>query len=248
MRRELKTTRPVRPVRTIEDVIAIEARPYDELVTARNLYDVFLATAQHVGDRKALTVLRSANPDDVGIALTHRQLLRAVTRAANLFHGLGLAPGRGVAAFLAPTLPELPTLLLGAQVAGTASTLNYLLSRDAVVDLLNAQGATVLVIPARALDETCWTKAEGILKDVGSLRHVLVIGQTPDDALGYRSATEALGGCRDDALDFAPTEDRNTVCALFHTGGTTGRPKLVQLTHGNQIHAAFGFAQVYSYD
>jgi fatty-acyl-CoA synthase len=38
------------------------------------------------------------------------------------------------------------------------------------------------------------------------------------------------------------------VCALFHTGGTTGRPKLVQLTHGNQIHAAFGFAQVFGYD
>lgn len=38
------------------------------------------------------------------------------------------------------------------------------------------------------------------------------------------------------------------MCALFHTGGTTGRPKLVRLTHGNQIHAAFGFAQVFGYD
>jgi enoyl-CoA hydratase/carnithine racemase len=38
------------------------------------------------------------------------------------------------------------------------------------------------------------------------------------------------------------------VCALFHTGGTTGRPKVVRLTHGNQIHAAFGFAQVFGYD
>ena len=38
---------------------------------------------------------------------------------------------------------------------------------------------------------------------------------------------------------------RDTVCALFHTGGTTGRPKLVRLTHGNQIHAALSFAQVH---
>ena len=38
------------------------------------------------------------------------------------------------------------------------------------------------------------------------------------------------------------------MCALFHTGGTTGRPKLVRLTHGNQIHAAFGFGQVFGYD
>jgi fatty-acyl-CoA synthase len=35
---------------------------------------------------------------------------------------------------------------------------------------------------------------------------------------------------------------------LFHTGGTTGRPKLVRLTHGNQIHAAWSFAQVHGLD
>jgi acyl-CoA synthetase (AMP-forming)/AMP-acid ligase II/enoyl-CoA hydratase/carnithine racemase len=248
MRRDLKTTRPVRPVRTIDDVIAIEAHPYDELVTAHNLYDLFLATAQHVGDRKALTVLRSENPDDVGVSLTHGGLLKAVTRAANLFHGLGIRPDRGVVVFLAPNLPQLPALLLGAQVAGTASTINYLLTRDAIIDLLNAQGATVLVIPDKSLDDTCWSKAEGILDHVRSLRHVLVIGDEPAGAPGYRGVDAALGGCREDALDFEPTSDRNSVCALFHTGGTTGRPKLVQLTHGNQIHAAFGFAQVFGYD
>ena len=52
-------------------------------------------------------------------------------------------------------------LLLGAQVAGVASSLNYLLSRDAIFDLLNAEKATILVMPARELDETCWTKAAG---------------------------------------------------------------------------------------
>jgi acyl-CoA synthetase (AMP-forming)/AMP-acid ligase II/enoyl-CoA hydratase/carnithine racemase len=248
MRRELMTTRPVRQVRTIEDVVAIEAHPYDELVTARNLYDLFLATAQHVGDRNALTVLRSEDPDDVGVSLTHRGLLKAITQAANLFCGLGIGPGRGVVAFLAPNLPQFPALLLGAQVAGTASTINYLLARDAIVDLLNAQGATVLVIPGRTLDDTCWAKAEGILERVGSLRHVLVIGGEPAQVPRYRGVDQALGGCRDDALDFEPSSDRNTVCALFHTGGTTGRPKLVQLTHGNQIHAAFAFAQVFGYD
>ncbi|HWX61194.1 AMP-binding protein, partial [Bradyrhizobium sp.] len=35
---------------------------------------------------------------------------------------------------------------------------------------------------------------------------------------------------------------------MFHTGGTTGRPKLVRLTHGNQIHAAWSFAQVHGID
>jgi fatty-acyl-CoA synthase len=243
MQATLKTTRPVRPVLSIADIVAIEAHPYDELVTARNLHDLFRATALHVPDRQALTVLRSEQPDDVGVSLTHRELLGEITRAANLFHSLGITPRAGVVAFLAPTLPQLPALLLGAQVAGIASTLNYLLSSDALADLLDAQRANVLVVPDPTLDETCWAKAQALLDRVASLRQVLVIGDAP----GHRSIDEALRGHRSEALDFAPA-GRDAVCALFHTGGTTGRPKLVQLTHGNQIHAAFAFAQVFGYD
>jgi acyl-CoA synthetase (AMP-forming)/AMP-acid ligase II/enoyl-CoA hydratase/carnithine racemase len=248
MGRELKTTGPVVPIRTIEDILALEQRPYGELVTARNLYDLFLATAQHGGSRKALTVLRSPDPLDVGISLTHGELLGEVTRAANLFAALGLRQGRGVAAFLSPTLPELPSLLLGAQVAGVASSLNYLLSRDAIVDLLNAEKATILVLPAREHDEMCWTKAEGVLELVPTLEEIIVIGGGSNRRTGYRRLDDALAGHRADRLDFVPSDDPHTVCALFHTGGTTGRPKLVQLTHGNQIHAAFGFGQVFGYD
>ena len=248
MDRVLKTTRPVLDVRTIEDIEAIEARPYDELVTARNLHDLLLATAQHCGERRAITVLNAPDPADVGIALTHRDLLGEVTRAANLFCALGLVPGRGLAAFLSPTLPQLPALLLGAQVAGVASSINYLLSRDAIVDLLNAEKATILVIPARELDETCWAKVEGVMADVPTLTGVLLIGATGALPPRHSAVNEALDACRADRLDFTPSQDRDTVCALFHTGGTTGRPKLVQLTHGNQIHAAFGFGQVFGYN
>ena len=56
MERMLKTTRPVLDVRKIEDIAVIECRPYDELVTARNLHDLFLATRHYGGDRKAVTV------------------------------------------------------------------------------------------------------------------------------------------------------------------------------------------------
>ncbi len=248
MERTLKTTRPVMDVRSIEDIVAIESRPYDELVTARNLYDLFLATALHVGGQKAVTVLRSPDPAHVGVSLTHAELLLEITRAANMFAALGLRPGSGVAAFLTPTLPELQALLIGAQVAGIASSLNYLLSREAIFDLLNAEGATVLVIPDRTLDEMCWSKAEGVVDHVPTLTEVLVIGGRGELPGRYRRLDGLLAGCRADGLDFAPTLDRNAVCALFHTGGTTGRPKLVQLTHGNQIHAAFGFAQVFGYD
>ncbi|MBP5856222.1 AMP-binding protein [Marivibrio halodurans] len=246
-----RTTRPVRPVRAIADIEAIEAAPYDDMVPARTLHDLLRATAARCGDAMALTVMRSEDLSDIGAALTHRQLLWQATRAANMFDALqrasGVPPGERVTAFLTPTLPEMPALLLGAQIAGVASTLNYLLNREALFDLLDAQAATVLVIPAADLDAECWEKARGALERVPSLRRVVVIGDAPASP-GVTTLAEALRGHDGGVLTFAPRADRDTVCALFHTGGTTGRPKLVRLTHGNQIHAAFGFAQVFGYD
>lgn len=251
----LKTTRPVVPVRTIQDIHQIEAQPYRSVVTARNLYDLFRATAQQGGTGKALMVLRRPDTTAGSVTLTHSALLGEITRAANMFRALGVSQNRGVAAFLTPTLPDLPVLLLGAQVAGVASTINYLLSREAIVDLLNAENATILVIPAADLDQTCWDRAQGILRDVPSLQHVLVIGGAAagdrvhaDLAGGFTPLAPLLASFNTEALEFTPTDDPDAVCALFHTGGTTGSPKLVPLTHGNQIHAAFGFGQVFGYD
>lgn len=248
MDRPLKTTRPVIRVRTIEDVVAIESQPYDDLVTARNIHDLFRATAQHAGDAMALTMLGSEDPGDVVTALTHHELLLEVTCAANMFHRLGLALDNGVAAFLTPTLAQLPPLLWGAQVAGAASSINYLLSQEAIFDLLDAEKAKVLVIPGRQVDERCWTKALGALEAVPSLRQVIVIGGETEGQEGFVRLEDASAGCESSELCFEPATDRDAICALFHTGGTTGRPKLVRLTHGNHIHAAFGFAQVFGYD
>jgi acyl-CoA synthetase (AMP-forming)/AMP-acid ligase II/enoyl-CoA hydratase/carnithine racemase len=240
MNETMKTTGPILPVRTIGDIEAIEALPYDQRVSARNLHDLLLATARNCGERPALTVLNAPDPDAIGVTLTHRQLLEEVTRAANLFHRLGLSPEKGVVAFLAPTLPQLPVLLLGAQIAGTAGSINYLLSGEAIIDLLNAQQATILVLASKQADEACWQKGQDLRSAVPSLEHILVIGPGAEDI--------GLAAEPGDRLLFNPSADRNTVCALFHTGGTTGRPKLVRLTHGNQIHAAFGFGQVFGYD
>ena len=135
-------------------------------------------------------------------------------------------------------------------MAGVASSLNYLLSRDAIFDLLNAQQATILVVPARDARRDVLGEGRRACSSVfRRLSHVIVIGGGGEGAPGYRGPGRGYRcGRRADALDFEPSADRNTVCALFHTGGTTGRPKLVRLTHGNQIHAAFGFAQVFGYD
>lgn len=248
MLRTLKTIRPVVTVQTMRDVREIERRPYKEVVTAKNLYDLFLAAAEAVGDSMAMTVLRSENPADIEVAYTHTGFLKKITQAANMFHALGMTPSDGVAAFLTPTFAEMPALLFGAQVAGKASTINYLLSQDTIFEILNAQAATILIIPSKHLDETCWQNAQGVFDKVPTMERVLVIGDETEHRPGFIALSETLDGIRSNKLAFEPTEDNNAVCMFYHTGGTTGRPKLVQLTHANIIHAAFGFAQIFGYD
>lgn len=241
----LITARAARDVLTIADIEALEQLPFDQLIPARNLFDLFRATSECHPDRPGLSVVADPSGQHA-FSLTHRELLGAIARAANLFRSHGIAPGAGTAAFLCPTLPSIPAAMLGAQVAGVVSAINYLLSEDAIADLLLAQQATVLVIPSAQADPALWAKAFKVVERVGALQTVFVAG---DDhpAGGLIGLDAALLRMREQ-LDFEPTADRDTVCALFHTGGTTGRPKLVRLTHGNQIHAAWSFAQVHGLD
>jgi fatty-acyl-CoA synthase len=242
-----RTTRFTRIVTAIADIVALENLPYDDLIPARNLYQLFEATALLHPDRPALTVMRTGDLEEAAAHFSHRELLGGIARAANLFRSLGVTAESGPVAFLCPALAQMQVALLGAQVAGIASTINYLLTAEAVADLLIAENAEVLVIPSEAHDPDSWQKAIAVIGRVPSLRFILVIGGENDPArkmIGFDAAVAV----QHDALEFPPDAGRDTVCALFHTGGTTGRPKLVRLTHGNQIHAAWSFAQVHALD
>jgi fatty-acyl-CoA synthase len=217
------------------------------VIPARNLYHLFEATALLHPDRPALTVMKTGDLEDAAAHFSHRELLGRIAQAANLFRSLGVTHDTGPVAFLCPALAQMQVALLGAQVAGVASSINYLLTADAAADLLIAESAEVLVIPSAADDPEIWQKAATVMERVPSLRVVLVIGGDSDLPRKMMSFDAALAARRD-VLEFQLDADRATVCALFHTGGTTGRPKLVRLTHGNQIHAAWSFAQVHGID
>ena len=241
------TTRFTRPVVSIADIEALERLPYESLVPARSLYQLFDSTAQLHPDRRALTVLTGKARENGQVSLTHLELLVDISRSANLFRSYGITPGGPTVAFLCPILPQVFPALLGAQVAGVASSINFLLNETAIADLLEAQGAGVLVIPSESADTAIWQKAKNVAARVRSLRKILVMGENRGLEDRFVNFDDAIAASRN-SLEFEPSADRDLVCALFHTGGTTGRPKLVRLTHGNQIHAAWSFAQVHGID
>jgi fatty-acyl-CoA synthase len=97
----LITTRFTQPIKTIADIEALERQPYESLIPARNLHDLFAATARLHPDRPALTVLTKGSREPGDVTLTHRQLLAEISRAANLFRSHGIDGTSGTVAFSA---------------------------------------------------------------------------------------------------------------------------------------------------
>lgn len=241
-----RTTRSIFRIRTENDIVLLEQNSYEELVTATSIYDVFRTTAMLHGDRPALTVLKSADPHDVVTTRTHHELFREITQAANLLRGQSIRRGQ-VTAFLCRTHPQVPALIWGAQTAGIASCVNYLLAPAVISALLKAEDARVLVCPGPTLDTELWTRACEIVRHTDCIKSVLVMGGLPRETEDPRFHDL-------DALMKEQTQEQlvdidepgpNDIAALFHTGGTTGVPKLVPQTHLNQIHAAWSLAQLF---
>lgn len=244
----LKTTRAARDVISIADIEALEAQPYDELIPARTLLDLLRATAHFHPDRPAVTTIPAGGYAGRSLTITHRELYGKAIGAANLFHSLLGKGERGTVAFLGCVVDGMTEALFGAQIAGVASTINYLLSAEVIADLLAAENAAVLVVSPPDADAAIWQKAQTVIERMPSLKHVVVLGKAGAAGRPLLEFAEAASGHSTDELEFDTQSSREKVCALFHTGGTTGRPKLVRLTHGNQIHAAWGFAQVHGLD
>ncbi len=232
---------PSPSIRTREDLARFEAEmTLEQRLPERSILDVFTAGAALWPDRSALIQLMTGAPDEQARRVSYRELLGLVRRAANLFATLG-GPRPGVA-YMLPSLVETHATLWGAEAAGYAVPINFLLQPDAIAGLLEASGARILVAlgPHPALD--IWQKALALRNQVPGLTLLRVAPPgTPleDGVLDFHTALKAQP---DDHLVFGDPGRDGDVAAYFHTGGTTGTPKLVSHTHRSQLVAAFGGA------
>jgi fatty-acyl-CoA synthase len=243
----MRTTKYTMPIRDLKDIERLEKQPYDELVPAKSVYDLFVATTTLFPDRPGLTVLPSGNLDEVAHTRSNKELLQEVTRVANMMHDM-ITREDGAVAIISPTYDQIPATIWGTQTAGVVSCINYLLSPEVIVDLLRAEDAEILVVPGPNVDKDIWTKVRPAIAQADMIKKILVLGGVPEKDSRMYDFDRTVEMYHNDRLTFSREIGRNTVAALFHTGGTTGTPKLVQLTHGNQIHGAWAFAQMWSID
>lgn len=235
-----------RPIRNLADIEAFEqAKPFEARVSARGVFDVFRESAEKYPDHIAMTMVMTGAPDETPRKVSYRELLQGVIRAANVFTDIaGDAPG---VAYMLPNLVETHFVLWGAETVGYAVPINFLLRPEHIAELVQASGAKVLVAlgPHPQLD--IWEKAVAVAAALPGVKLVQVAPPTqaaPDDVINLAAALQGQPG---DALKAKTVRRDDEVAAYFHTGGTTGAPKLVAHTHRNQLVAAFGGAVLLDY-
>ncbi|WP_116132965.1 acyl-CoA synthetase [Tropicimonas sp. IMCC34043] len=239
---------------TVADIRAIEAEmPWEERDVPTTIHRFLGAAKAAHGSRPAVSFQMFSGPNDPAETLDWDELHRRVIQAANLFRSLGIGEGDAVALLL-PNCTEMVVTLLGGMVAGIANPINPLLEPDQISAILRETNAKVLVTLRSFPKSDVAQKAALAVEHAPNVKHVIEV-----DLLRYMTGLKRLivplirpkpkvrhtAPIRDfsteiarhsgDALAFEDSR-ADRVAAYFHTGGTTGMPKVAQHLYSGMIY------------
>lgn len=230
---------------TVADRIAIESEmPWEDRGLPESIPAFLGATAARFPERPALSFQLTSGPKDRAETWSWSRLQREVTQVANLLRGLGIGPGDTVA-FVLPNSLETVAVLLGGMSVGQVCPINPLLEPGQIAGILRETGAKV-VVSIKALPRTdiaarvaaALVEAPGVsaLIEIDLARY---LGPPKRWIVPFlRPRHPVRHGAR--VLDYAQSVPQaatqplfeepggDGVAAIFHTGGTTGLPKLAR--------------------
>ncbi len=215
-----------------EDVRAVEAVPVEARIPFRTLDAMLRASAARAPDDPALIWLPGGRAGDRPETVTFAELEARVIAAANLFHAHGARPDAAVSILL-PNLPETHYALWGGSLAGAANPVNPLLRPEQIAAIMAAAGSRVLVTGGPGIAYDVAAKAEAVRALYPALETVIAVGEGADS---FAAGCAAQPG---DRLVSGRRISGDDVSVYFHTGGTTGTPKLARQTHWNQVFMAW---------
>jgi fatty-acyl-CoA synthase len=222
-----------------EDIRAFETTPYSDRIAAASTFEALRLGAAHNPDAPAIQLLPNAEPTDTPIRISYRDFIALTTQAANMFHALGVGPN-DVVSFLLPLLPEAFITLFGAEAAGIANPVNPLLEPYQIAEILEAARTTVLVALGPMPGTDIWQKVEKVRGQLKHLKAIVQVHGPGAPAHGIHSFNDLIKKEPSDRLVSGRKIAGHEIAAYFHTGGTTGTPKLVRHTHANQVYQAWG--------
>jgi fatty-acyl-CoA synthase len=217
----------------------------------KTTYDIFCHAADEYTADIAIAEHLTADRDEVANTLTFATLAKKLNQTAKLYQSFGVER-TDVISILLPNLAETHLSMWAAQAVGIANPINYLLQVDHIVEILNEVKSKVLVTVS--LDQTTelGEKVHDIIARVPSLEHILVLdnryGPSNNNRVSITDFNQAISTQSSERLTKTSQPKADDIAMYFHTGGTTGRPKVAKLSHYNisfvvQVYAGFNAFQ-----
>jgi fatty-acyl-CoA synthase len=202
------------------------------------LIDRLETLASTMGGHLAQSYVASGDPEADPRELTFAQFVEKVRGRSNALASLGVGPS-DIIAFAAPLSEASYPMLVAGMITGTLAPLNYFLEAEALIRIVRAQGASTLIVH-RSFDDGAdiLDRLRRVHEAFPGLRFLSFgAGPSVDGAIDIESAAVAQSGSEWITPEGGRPRDR--VVGLFHTGGTTGLPKLVPHTEA-MYDAMFG--------
>ncbi|WP_170365557.1 acyl-CoA synthetase [Ruegeria arenilitoris] len=239
-----------------EDKLRMEQEmPWEDRDVPVTFHQLLSRTATKFPDRNAISFQILSGPKDKAETLTWSQLLAKTNQAANLFRSLGVKEN-DVVAYVLPNCNETLVTMMGGAVAGIVNPINPLLEPEQIASILRETKAKVVVTLKPFPKTDVAQKVAEAVRHAPGVNTVLEIDLnrylTPPKSwivpLVRPKMADKEHLAHADYLDFnkelakQPTtltfedskEDR--VACYFHTGGTTGMPKVAQHKYSGMIY------------
>lgn len=240
-------------IRTLQDIEQIETVVLSERDLPPSTFELIRRAASAQPDAPALSFILQGSGEETPLRLSYAELLGKVTQTANAFHRLGLRPGKAVS-FLLPNLPQTHYTIWGGEAAGIVNAINPLLDPEHIAELIHASNSELLVTLAPFPGTDLWDKVNALRGQLPELKAILCVdmanllpepqrsalkaqrGAWPEGVLDF---DETIAACPNDHLESGRVIGADDVASYFHTGGTTGTPKLAPHSHGNEVAMAY---------
>jgi fatty-acyl-CoA synthase len=225
-------------IKTLADIEKIEETPIQERMECFNTYDLIKKGAAINPEAVAISFIMSGDAYEEPMQVTYKEFVQQINRTANLFHDLGVGP-TDVISYLLPNIPHTHYILWGGEAAGIVNPINPMLEAGTIRDICLAANTKVLVALGEFPGSEIWEKAMAIKNDLPNLKSVIRVMGPSDEKENIVGYDEALPHYNSEGLDSGRQIQPEDICSMYHTGGTTGTPKLAPHTHFNEAAMPF---------